>query len=282
MARTIHNGHRATRAFAALPFILLLAALLLWPLGVLALRSLSGDTGFGVGEYLAVITTPRYWRALFNTLLLALVSTTLALVICIPAAVYIELGDSRDRRVLAVLLSIPLSLPGIVIGFFVILYFGNAGVVPQLFEILTGERQLNIAYSFGGLLLGYVYFQIPRVVLVVRGAVAGIAPETLAVARTLGAAAWRVYLHVVLPTLRPAILSAAALSMATALGAFGTAATLSRGYRVLPLEIAAAFTERFEPGRAAALSVLLALGTTLFLVAANRLALPRTTARDDS
>jgi putative spermidine/putrescine transport system permease protein len=256
-----------------LPLLVLLTAFVFTPMAVLLVRSVSADGQLTLEIYIESLTNTRYVTAFANTTLIAVASTALALFVCTPAALYVERGGGKSW--LAVALTIPLSLPGIVIGFFVILIFGRTGVVPQLFESLTGERQLSFAYTFWGLLLGYFYFQIPRIVLVLRGAAAGISDDTLDVARTLGAPWWRLYTDVILPTLQPAILNAASLSLATAFGAFGTAATLSRGFRVVPLEIAAAFTENFEPERASALSLLLALVTTLILVGMGRLAQQR-------
>jgi putative spermidine/putrescine transport system permease protein len=255
-----------------LPLLAALAVLLVWPLAILALRSIAdADGGLTFGRYLDIMTDPRYLTSLRDTAVIAVLSTSLALVVCVPAAIYLERTSGPWARVLAVALTLPLSLPGIVIGFFVILVFGNTGVVPITIEQATGSRALQIAYTFAGLLLGYLYFQIPRVVLVVRGAVAGISDDAVDAARTLGASTWRIYREVVLPTLRPAVVNAASLALATAFGAFGTAATLSRGFSVMPLEIAAAFTERFRPEQAAALSVVLALITTTLILGLGRL-----------
>lgn len=264
---------RSLRGVASVtPFLVILGAFLLYPLLVLALHSLSGDeAAFSLALYVDTLTNPRYGRAFGFTALLALSSTLVALLICVPSAIYIEGGESRARRIAAVALTVPLSLPGIVIGFFVILGFGRTGVVTDMLEAVTPLRNPQLAYTFWGLLLGYVYFQIPRVVLVLRGAVAAISLDAVNVARTLGASPWRVYLEVVLPALRPALVSASSLSLATAFGAFGTAATLSRGIRVVPLEIAALFTERFQPERAAALSIVLGLITVTLLLGVGRL-----------
>jgi putative spermidine/putrescine transport system permease protein len=253
--------------------MLVLAVLLIFPLLVLARRSLAtpGSGGWSLDSYAAILADARYWRALVTTTALAVTSTLGALLICTPAALSIERCPGRASRLLAVLLTIPLSLPGIVIGFFVILFFGRTGVATRALAAVTGANAGAPAYTFWGLLLGYIYFQIPRVVLVLRGAVGAIDPDILDAARTLGAPPWRIYPAVILPALRPALLSAASLSVATAFGAFGTAATLSRGDRVLPLEIAAAFTERFVPELAAALSVLLAVLTAALLAAMQRL-----------
>jgi putative spermidine/putrescine transport system permease protein len=256
----------------AAPQIILLLTLLVFPLGVLVWRSLhDSEVGLSFTSYLTIVQSRRYLEAFMNTALIAVASTVLAIALCTPAAIYIERGRGWGRKLLAILLTIPLSLPGIVIGFFIILNFGLTGVVPQALEKMTGDRHLQIAYTFWGMLLGYLYFQIPRVILVVRGAVAGLSQDVIDVAQTLGTPTWRLYAEIILPTLRPALLNAASLCLATAFGAFGTAATLSRGYRVVPLEIASAFTESFQPQLAASMSLLLALITTALLVGVSHL-----------
>jgi len=260
-------------ALLALIFPVVLGGFLFWPLLSLGLQSIFPSEGtFSMEMYRQVLLSKHYLSSFWNTFLISLLSTLIALVVCIPAGIYIEGDKGRDRKVLAVALTIPLSLPGIVIGFFVIISFGFTGVIPKLFEILTGTRRLAFAYTFYGMLLGYVYFQIPRVVLTIRGAVSNISQDVLDSARTLGASTLQSYWHVILPTLKPSIISAASLSMATGFGAFGTAATLSRGFRVVPLEIATAFTENFQPKLAGAMSITLVLVTTLMLFGINRLA----------
>lgn len=264
------NALRGT-AFAA-PLTVILVAFLIWPLLVMLGRSLGAEQdGVSLAIYVDVLTDPRLLRTFGFTALLAIGATVISLAICAPAALYIEGPSSLGRRFVAVVLAAPLSLPGIVLGFFVILGFGRTGVVTDFLRQLTSLDNPQFAYTFWGMLLGYVYFAIPRVLLVLRGAVATIGLDAVAVARTLGARPWRVFLEVVIPTMRPALVSAASLSLATAFGAFGTAATLSRDIRVVPLDIAALFTERFQPDRAAALSLLLAVVTVTLIAVVNRL-----------
>jgi putative spermidine/putrescine transport system permease protein len=268
-------------AVLVLPFLVIMGLFLFWPLVILAQRSLlTGQGGtFSWALYQEVLTSSSFIQSLISTALISVLSTILALLICIPAAIYIEGKGGRGRKWLAVALTIPLSLPGIVIGFFVILNFGLTGMVPRLIQMVTGTRELTIAYTFWGMLLGYLYFQIPRVILVMRGAISAISQDSIDVARTLGASTFRVYLEVILPALRLAIISASSLSLATGFGAFGTAATLSRGFRVVPLEIAAAFTENFQPALAGAMSLLLVLTTTTILFGIGSLGEPRSRGR---
>ncbi len=267
---------RSPAFLLGLPLAVAMGLLLIWPLVILAIRSVSEDGGFTLQRYVDVLTDQGYLTSFGITALLAIGSTFIALVLCVPAALYIERSRTQATQLLAVALTIPLSLPGIVIGFFVILFFGTTGLIPVLSAQTTGQAFGQIAYTFGGLLIGYLYFNIPRVILTVRGAAAELSTDVIDAARTLGASPLHVYRRVVIPTLRPAIASASALGLATAFGAFGTAATLSRGFRVVPLDIAASFTERFEPQIAATLSVLLAITTTLILVGVNKLGERRT------
>lgn len=276
-ARQARRGieERVPSLLWGLPLLFMVVVLLIGPLAVLAVRSVSSAEGITLARYAEALTNPQYVESFLVTTALAVGSTVLALVLCVPAAIYIERTKSRATRTVAIALTIPLSLPGIVIGFFVILLFGTQGLVPVVTESAFGTGIGRIAYTFAGLLLGYLYFNIPRVILTIRGAVAGLSTEVIDAARTLGASPLYVYRRVIIPTLRPAIASAAALALATAYGAFGTAATLSRGFRVVPLDIASSFTERFDPELAATLSVLLAVLTTTILVVVNKLGVRR-------
>ncbi|MGC5626943.1 ABC transporter permease [Georgenia sp. Z1344] len=272
ISRSIDGSRRSPAAALVAPIVLVLLVLLVWPMILLVVRSTGAEAGgWSLDRYGEVLTSSRYLESLLFTAGIAVASTVLALVICVPAALYLERDRSRAGRLLATAMTIPLSLPGIVIGFFVILLVGNTGVIPKLFEAATGERALQIAYTWVGLLIAYLYFQIPRVVLVVRGAAGAVRPETIEAARSLGASTATIYLRVILPALRPAMASSAALALATGFGAFGTAATLSRDLNVLPVEIASAFTDGFQPELAATLSVLLALLTTVILVGVGNL-----------
>jgi len=269
--KSTSEGRRTAAALSA-PIVIVLLVVLVWPMLTLVLRSVAGEAGgFDPSRYGEVLTSSRYLGSLLFTAVLAVASTTLALVICVPAGLYLERDRSRTGRLLSVAMTIPLSLPGVVIGFFVILLLGNTGVVPRLAEAVTGERTLQVAYTWAGLLLAYLYFQIPRVVLVVRGAAGAVRTDAIDAARSLGASTATIYRRVVLPALRPALASSSALALATAFGAFGTAATLSRGMRVVPLEVASAFTDAFRPELAATLSVLLAVVTTAILVGVSSL-----------
>jgi putative spermidine/putrescine transport system permease protein len=250
---------------AALPAVVLLAVLMLAPLGSFVIRSLTGvDGGFTGDSYAEIFTTGRYRTALVNSIWLALVSTALALLVALPAALHLARMRGRTRTVVDAVLTFPLSLPGVVIGFFVIVLFGRSGLAASAYQKVTGSPGLVIAYAMPGLLLAYLYFQLPRVLGTLRGAAEALDPDLPTVARTLGASPTRVAFTVVLPALKPAIFAATALAVATSLGAYGTVAALSEGFRVLPLDIAEQGTMLQNTRLAGAMSIVLALTSLIF------------------
>ena len=120
-----------------------------------------------------------------------------------------------------------------------------------------------------GLLTGYLYFSIPRVILTIMAAAEKLDRNLEEAARSMGASAWQVVRDVILPGLRPAFLSAGAICFATSMGAFGTAFTLATEIEVLPMTIYTEFTLRANIALAAALSLVLGVITWLALALAR-------------
>jgi len=199
-------------------------------------------------------------------------TTTIAtLVISGIAGVFLTRNRFPGRALITALLTLPLAFPGVVIGFMVIMLAGRQGLIPEVTDRLFGER-LVFAYSMGGLFLGYLYFSIPRTILTVMAAAEKLDPRLEEAARSLGAGPFRVVLDVIVPALRPALLSAGAICFATAMGAFGTAFTLATRIDVLPMVIYTEFTLQANVASAAALSFVLGALTWLALAAARTVA----------
>jgi putative spermidine/putrescine transport system permease protein len=162
------------------------------------------------------------------------------------------------RSVLVAMLTFPLALPGVVVGFMIILLAGRQGLIGDLTLPVLGEK-LVFAYTIQGLFLGYLYFSIPRVILTIIAAVEKLDPSLEEAARALGAGPWAVHRDVILPALGPAFVASGAIAFATAMGAFGTAFTLATNIDVLPMLIYTEFTLSANIAISAALSVGLGL-----------------------
>ncbi|MGF1610084.1 MAG: ABC transporter permease [Kiloniellales bacterium] len=252
-----------------LPAGIVFAAFFLLPMARLAGVSAGGADGLAV--YMAVLTTPRYFQSLVNTVVLSLVVTLAALAISTVAGVFLERHRFVGREALIAILTFPLAFPGVVIGFLVIMLAGRQGLIGSITDVLTGSK-LVFAYSMAGLFVGYLYFSIPRVILTIMAAAEKLDPALEEAARSLGASPWRVVRDVILPGLAPALIASGAICFATSMGAFGTAFTLATRIDVLPMTIYTEFTLNANIATAAALSIVLGLITWAGLTIARSFA----------
>ncbi|PWQ83644.1 ABC transporter permease, partial [Stenotrophomonas maltophilia] len=90
----------------------------------------------GWATYFAVLTDSRYLQSMLNTVLLSLGVTLATLILGGAVGVYLARRDFLGKRVLLSLLTLPLSFPGVIVGFFVILLGGRQGLVADLSDAL--------------------------------------------------------------------------------------------------------------------------------------------------
>lgn len=245
-------------AMLAAPSVAFLAAFFLLPMGRIALTVADGPDG--LATYLAVLTHARYRASLLSTLVMSLGVTAVALCLCTIVGLFLTRHRFPGRSLLTAVLTLPLSFPGTVVGFMVIMLAGRQGLIGSLSQMIAGQRWV-FAYSIGGLFLGYLYFSIPRVILAVMASAQKLDLSLEEAARSLGAPGWKVVKDVILPGLAPALISSGAICFATAMGAFGTAFTLATEIDVLPMTIYTEFTLNANVAMAASLSIVLGVIT---------------------
>ena len=248
------------------PAAIVFAAFFLLPLVQLFIIGAGGKDG--VAAYGKIITDQRYVTSLLVTVALSASVTFATLVIAGISGVFLTRHRFPGRALVTSLLTLPLAFPGVVVGFMVIMLAGRQGLIGDITQRITGEK-LVFAYSMAGLFMGYVYFSIPRVILTIMASAEKLDPKLEEAARTLGAGTWQVVRDVILPGLKPALLSAGAICFATAMGAFGTAFTLATRINVLPMAIYTEFTLQANIAAAAALSFVLGAATWAALVVAR-------------
>lgn len=233
-----------------------------WLLPVLRLLALPAEKGWGT--YFVVLTDGRYMQSMLNTLLLSVAVTLATLVIGATVGIYLARRSFFGKRLLLALLTLPLSFPGVIIGFFVILLGGRQGLVADLSSQLFDER-ITFAYGLLGLFLAYLYFSLPRAIATYAAAAEAMDLQLEEAARSLGASRLRIVRDVWLPELAPTTVACGAILFATSMGAFGTAFTLASKFEVVPITIYNEFTNYANFALAASLSIALGLATWLAL-----------------
>jgi len=246
------------------PLLLLLLALLVWPLAHLLQQSLllseAPASGLTLHNFREIVLVPRYRDALLWSLELSLAVAAGSTLICLAPAWLFTRYSFPGKRLMRGILTLPMTFAGMIVGFLMIILLGRAGFIPQLLERLTGQPLLSGAgYRFPGLILAYLYFEIPRATLTLESALAKLDARLEQAARSLGANHRQVFFWVVLPVIRPALISTFAVTFSVSLGSFGVLLVLSlRHFSLLPLEI---FTQYLAPptdqGLASAMSLAL-------------------------
>ncbi|MDQ1608649.1 MAG: putative spermidine/putrescine transport system permease protein [Microbacteriaceae bacterium] len=150
-----------------------------------------------------------------NSLILAVVTVGIVLVVLLPTMILVHLQFPRLRRVLEIVCIVPITVPAIV------LVVGLAPVYSVVVSIFGGDTW-TLAFAYGITVLPYAY----RAIQSNLGAIDMI---TLSEAgRSLGASWLRVLWHVILPNLRRGIIAASFIAVAVVLGEFTIASLLNR------------------------------------------------------
>lgn len=248
-----------TGALLALPLLLFLCGVVAWPLMYLVDQTLTE----GGGEALrAVLAAGRYRTALINSLVLSSAAAVISVALSVGPAWILARERFRGRDLLRTAISLPLTFSGVLVGFLMVVLLGRTGAIPRVLEALTGREVFSgVAYTIGGLFVGYLYFEVPRAVMTLEAAFRRFPRELDAAARTLGAGALERLLRVGLPIAAPALGSTLAVTFSASMGSFGVALILSRRFTVAPLEVYSEMTEYTNDGMAGALCLVLALST---------------------
>ncbi|MBS0294515.1 MAG: ABC transporter permease [Proteobacteria bacterium] len=238
-----------------------------WLLPALQLLVLPAAQGWTT--YFVVLTDGRYIESMLNTVLLSMAVTAATLLIGATIGIYLARRSFAGKHLLLALLTLPLSFPGVIIGFFVILLGGRQGLVADLSSRLVGER-ITFAYGLLGMFLAYLYFSLPRAIATYTAAAEAMDLQLEEAARSLGASRLRIVRDVWVPELAPTTVACGAIVFATSMGAFGTAFTLASKFEVVPITIYNEFTNYANFALAASLSIALGIVTWLVLFLTRR------------
>ncbi|MGZ8252135.1 MAG: molybdate ABC transporter permease subunit [Methylophilaceae bacterium] len=158
------------------------------------------------------------WQPLILTFKLASVTTAILLCIGVPFAWWLANTRIRFKPAVEAMVSMPLVLPPSVLGFYLLLAFSPEHWFGQWLDRVAG---LRLAFSFEGLIVASVIFSFPFLVHPVQAAFQNLPRSLTDAARVLGKSNWQTFLRVLLPNIKPALLSGTVLAFAHTVGEFG-------------------------------------------------------------
>jgi len=152
------------------------------------------------------------------TLKLAAITTLLLLVVGLPLAWWLSRGRSFFKIIAEAIITIPLVLPPSVLGFYLLLAFS-----PQhgLGKWLHNAFDIQFVFSFKGLVLASVIYSMPFMIGPVKSALQQLPISLEHASYSLGKSKWQTFINVLLPNIKPSLLTATVLTFAHTLGEFG-------------------------------------------------------------
>ncbi|WP_425349485.1 ABC transporter permease [Mongoliimonas terrestris] len=224
-----------------LPFFLFCALFLLAPIVTLtdgAFRA--ADGGYTLDNILA-LSSPNIVASYSLSIRLSLVSAALGTVTGLLLAYAIILGGlpAWVRPVFLTFSGVASNFAGVPLAFAFIATLGRLGLVTIVLREVFGFNLYATGFnlfSFWGLALTYLYFQMPLMLLVITPAMDGIRREWREAAESLGATRRQYWTMVALPLITPSVLGCFLLLFANAFGTLATVYALTgSNYSVVPI-----------------------------------------------
>lgn len=262
---------KKTYLFALIPFLVLCVLFELIPILYTIIRSFvpEGETfGFTFANYINIFTKPLYQKAIVNSLIISILSSIIGLIVAFIGAKAVHESKGKLNNIFMSILNMVSNFSGVPLAFAYIIMFGNVGVMTMIGSNYGIEFLANFPlYSIFGLLLIYVYFQIPLSTLLLIPAFDAIRKEWKESNALLGGTNFTFWTKIGVPILMPSILSTFSVLFANALAAYASAyALLMNNVSLLPIRLSEQFVgdlvQRLEFGSAIAVVLM------VFMIAA--------------
>lgn len=158
------------------------------------------------------------WEPLVLTFKLALITTAILLVVAIPIANWLAHSQSKIKPIVETLVSMPLVLPPTVLGFYMLVAFSPENAFGGWLDQHLG---IKLIFSFGGLVVASVIYSLPFMVQPIQSGLSSLATTLREASYSMGKSKATTLFKVLLPNIKPSLLTGVVLSFAHTVGEFG-------------------------------------------------------------
>ena len=158
------------------------------------------------------------WQPLFLTFKLAFITTLLLFIVAIPLAYWLSQSKSKLKPIVETLVSMPLVLPPTVLGFYLLVAFSPSNAFGSWLNEWLG---LRIVFSFEGLVIASMIYSLPFMVHPIQSGLANLSSSLQEAAYVLGKSKFKTLVRILLPNIKPSLLTGIVLAFAHTVGEFG-------------------------------------------------------------
>ena len=214
---------------------LTLAAILLYPLGCVLFQSvLTKEGGIGLTNYTSLLSQSSFWTALANSFTVSGISAAIATLMAFFCAYGLHFTRIRPgvKKVIQIIVLLPLFLPSITYGFAVIYSFGRLGLISQL----IAPPPFSI-YGFWGLLIADVIYTLPPAFLILYNAFFYVDRNFITVSKLMEDGPWQTFYMTAVRPVVGSLLSAFILSFFLSFTDFGIPVSIAGEYEVIATQL---------------------------------------------
>lgn len=232
--------------------------------------SFQNGSDITIEHYQEALSNAFILQGFKNSVTLSVASAVVALVITL-FAVYATLSFAeKTREKMLVVTNLTSNFAGVPLAFAFIVLLGNSGLFTLLFEkwdidVLSGFS----LYSWSGLLLIYLYFQLPLSFMLLYPIYDGVQQQWKEAAALLGASTFQFWAKIGIPVMLPGIVGTFSVLFANAMGAYASAYALTNSnFNLVAIRIGALLKGDIfaSPELASAIAVLLGVTMVLAMV----------------
>lgn len=242
----------------ALILAALLGALFALPLAGLVLR-------VNMGTMVEQLRSPSVQEALWLSVETSVLATVVSVILGLPMAALLASRNFPGKRIIEVLMDLPMVIPPTVAGFALLMAFGRAGLLGSTLSAFG----ISLPFTTAAVVIAQVFMSVPFLVGAARAGFTAVEPRYLEAAATLRAGEVYTFLRVRLPLALPSIIAGIGMCWARALGEFGATITfagnMAGSTRTVPLDVYLLLHENLDA--AATLSLILVIMAAVLLTA---------------
>ncbi len=271
----------------ALPYIVWAALMLVLPMALIAVYSFM-DQGnsiipfsFTLKHYVRFFTDPDFLLILWRSILIAVKTTVICLLLGYPIAYFIARSSERLQNMLILCITIPMWINMLVRTYAWIGLLSEGGLV-QRFLGLFGLGDMELLYTEGSVLLGMVYNFLPFMILQIQTALSKMDHSLLEASADLGANPRQTFQRVILPLSLPGVINGITLVFLPAVSSFFIPKLLGGGqYFLIGNMIENQFITVGEWNFGSAISMIMAVIMMLLMMAVRRIEIRNQGGKED-
>lgn len=260
----------------ALPYIVWAALMLVLPMGLIALYSFmeQGNSiisfSFTLEHYVKFFTDKDFLLILWRSLLIAVKTTIICLLLGYPAAYFISRCSERTQNILILCVTIPMWINMLVRTYAWIGLLSEGGIVQRILSLI-GLGNTELLYTEGAVLLGMVYNFLPFMILQVQTSLSKMDHSLLEASADLGASPAKTFWRVTFPLSIPGVINGITLVFLPAVSSFFIPKLLGGGqYFLIGNMIENQFITVGEWNFGSAISMIMAIIMMLLMMAVRK------------